>query len=82
MKNLLDNTQKHPKKWDPQDGGMYGPLSAFLSTQLIRAKEMSEVEGWRQVDELNRRAEWFNRHVTVSRGDRARYRGVRKDTGR
>ncbi len=35
------------------DGGMYGPLSAFLSTQLIRAKEMSEVEGWRPVDELN-----------------------------
>jgi hypothetical protein len=41
------------------DSGLYGSLSSFLQKQLNRAKEMSAVRGWDQLDEMERRAEWF-----------------------
>ena len=52
--------------------GLYRSLSHHLAKQLSRAKEMSAVEGWDQLDEMQRREEWFNAREYDDRVERAK----------
>ena len=55
------------------EGGAFGPLPKFMSKQLSRTKEMSEVPGWSAEEETKRRENWYEARHQEFKVDRARY---------